>query len=306
MITYPKVVTRFLIITGLVLTLLTGCAGTSQKGSEQISPGMAPDAVTRHLGQPARREQFAPDRFVYFYEAGPYADRPVCFDKHRVVHVGRELLEAWREARMALALGGKEGEALSQGAKDRVKATLAAERKARIAALERKVKPLPMSATASNLSIYRELLTLDPENKRYRRKVAFYQERHREEKTAQQEAARLAAQRRLEEERQYRNRQLRVYEGNDTVQMAVHELDGGALYIWLKNLSDQPLSVSAGHYRVVDGAGVEIGLRVGEELQGKLAAGGIAYGRLTYADGGKPHLLVFDHPAAGTIEKRFP
>lgn len=305
MIATPKTMRRIAIFTGLVLALMMGCAGSSQQGAPQVATGMDAEGVTRLLGEPSRREVFAPDRFVFFYDEGPYENRPVCFDRQRVVHVGPELLAGWRDERMATATG-KDGGALSRKAKDRVKATLSAERQARIAALERKVKPLPVSATADNLRIYRELLSLAPDNARYRRKVAFYQERHRTEKAAQQKAAQLAAQRRLDEERQRRNQQLRVYEGNQQVQMALHQLGRGALYLWLKNLSDKSLSLEAGHYHMLDPEGGTIPLQVSVELQGRLAPGGIAYGKLTYSEEVSPERLRFDHPGTGAIEKRFP
>jgi hypothetical protein len=306
MICLSKDVNHSPLFAGLILVLLLGCAGISQRGVEPISIGMGPEAVTRQLGEPARREQFAPDRFVYFYDDGPYADRPVCFDKQRVVHVGPEFLDAWREERMALATGGKGGGPLSQGARARVKATLEAERQARIVALERQVKPLPVSATARNLEIYRELLSLDPDNPRYRRKVAFYQERNQAEKAQQRKAAQLAAQRRSDKERKRRNQQLRVYEGNEQVQMAIHELGSGALYLWLKNLSEAPLLLVTSYYRLMAADDTPIAFSVGDELQGSLAPGGVAQGKLTYAEGAKPHRLLFDHPKVGTIEKWFP
>lgn len=306
MISFPKAISPSPLFAGLFLVLVLGCAGISQQGAEPISIGMVPEAVTRQLGEPARREQFAPNRFVYFYASGPYADRPVCFDKQRVVHVGPELLDAWRKERMALATGGKGVGTLSQKARARVKATLKAERQARIASLERQVKPLPVSATARNLKIYRELLSLDPDNPRYRRKVAFYQERNQAEKAKQHKAAQLAAQHKREKERKRRNKQLRVYEGNEQVQIAIHELGAGALYLWLKNLSTEPLLLVASYYRVMAADDTPIAFRVSDELKGSLAPGGVAYGKLTYAEEATPRRLLFDHPKAGTIEKWFP
>lgn len=48
------------------------------------------------------------------------------------------------------------------------------ERTARIAALEQKVRPIPASDYDGNLAIYRELLSLDPQNPRYKEKVSLY------------------------------------------------------------------------------------------------------------------------------------
>jgi uncharacterized protein YgiM (DUF1202 family) len=44
-----------------------------------------------------------------------------------------------------------------------------------IADLEKKVRPLPVSDTYGNLTIYKELLTLVPDSPRYKKKVKFYQ-----------------------------------------------------------------------------------------------------------------------------------
>lgn len=51
-------------------------------------------------------------------------------------------------------------------------------KKLEIAKLERKVKSLPVSRVSDNLKIYKQLLTLDPENLRYRKKVAYYEMKH--------------------------------------------------------------------------------------------------------------------------------
>jgi hypothetical protein len=48
-------------------------------------------------------------------------------------------------------------------------------KKLEIAKLERKVKSLPASRVSENLKIYKQLLTLDPENLRYRKKVDYYE-----------------------------------------------------------------------------------------------------------------------------------
>jgi hypothetical protein len=290
----------------VVALLLTACAGLAPSAKTAIRTGMRPDEVTALLGEPARRELFAPDRYAYFYDSGPYRDRPVCFDKHRVVHIGPELLATWRQERMTRATSSESVGTLSAKAKARVKATLKAERDARIAALERQVKPLPLSATDENLKLYHELLSLDPENTRYQRKVAFYRKRFEEEQAQKKRAAELAADKRQELARKRRNKALRIYEGNDKLQIAIYELTRGELYLWVKNLSDTPLMLVASYYRLLNTDGDPIALRVGDELQGLLAAGGIAHGKLTYDAKIKPSRLILEHPKAGVAEKWFP
>jgi hypothetical protein len=295
-----------LAVVSVVILLLTACAGSAPSAKTAIRPGMRPEAVTALLGEPARRELFAPDRYVYFYASGPYRDRPVCFDKHRVAHIGPELLATWRRERVARATGNGSGGALSAKAKARVKATLKAERDARIAELERRVKPLPVSATDENMKLYQELLSLDPENPRYRRKVAFYRERFAAEQTQKKRAAELATQKRQELARKRRNKALRVYEGNDKLQIAIYELTRGELYLWVKNLSDSPLLLTASYYRLLNADDAPISVSVGNELQGTLSAGGIAHGKLTYDAKIKPSRLILEQPNAGAVEKWFP
>jgi hypothetical protein len=289
-------------VMGIMALLLTACAASSPSPETVVHPGMRPGAVTALLGEPARRELFAPDRYVYFYTSGPYQERPLCFDKHRLVHVGPELLASWREERLALATGDESTSDLSSRAKARVKATLKAERDARIAELERQVRPLPQSATRENLRLYRELLSLDPNNGRYQRKVAFYRERFE----AEQAQIKRSAKKRHEAARHRRNKELRVYEGNDQIQIAIHELGGGELYLWVKNVSNAPLLLVASYYRLLDADDRPIALDVGSELQGMVPAAGIAYGKLLYDAETKPSRLVLEHPKAGAIEKWFP
>lgn len=288
------------------LLLVWGCAGASPSAKAPIAPGMRPETVTARLGDPARRELFAPDRFVYFYDSGPYRDRPLCFDKYTLAHIGPELLDAWRQERLAIAESGQGTGQLSPKAKARVKATLKAERDSRIDELERQVKPLPVSDTTGNLKLYRELLSLDPDNGRYRSKVNFYRERYEAEQAERKRATELAAKQRQEAARKRRNKALRVYEGSDTLQVAVHELGGGELYLWVKNLSEKTLMLVASQYRILDAEERPIALSVGPELQGALNGGDIAYGKLRYDGRIKPSRLVLEHPEAGVVEKWFP
>ena len=51
-------------------------------------------------------------------------------------------------------------------------------KKLEIAKLEKEVKAIPVSRVSDNLRIYRQLLMLDPENLRYRKKVAYYEMKH--------------------------------------------------------------------------------------------------------------------------------
>jgi len=50
-----------------------------------------------------------------------------------------------------------------------------------IAELEAKVKPIPASNIKENLRIYRELLRLDPKNTKYKKKVAYYNSKLKEQ-----------------------------------------------------------------------------------------------------------------------------
>ncbi len=60
-------------------------------------------------------------------------------------------------------------------------------KKATIAKLENKVRKIPVSNASENLKIYQQLLSLNPKNQRYKKKVAFYEARVKEQKRKQQE-----------------------------------------------------------------------------------------------------------------------
>ncbi len=70
------------------------------------------------------------------------------------------------------------------------------EKKIRITTLEKKVKGIPVAKATDNLRIYNQLLRLDSENPKYKKKVAFYQAKVDEQKRKAQEA-KLARQRRI-------------------------------------------------------------------------------------------------------------
>jgi len=55
--------------------------------------------------------------------------------------------------------------------------------------LEQKVRNIPVSKTAENLAIYRELAALDPGNTRYKAKISYYQTVLEEQKRKEQQAA---------------------------------------------------------------------------------------------------------------------
>lgn len=54
------------------------------------------------------------------------------------------------------------------------------DKRAKIRELEAKVKPIPAYKVDENLSLYKQLLELDPTNKKYKNKVAHYQRAKRE------------------------------------------------------------------------------------------------------------------------------
>lgn len=58
-------------------------------------------------------------------------------------------------------------------------------KKSKIATLEREVRAVPMSRVSENLRIYKQLLTLDPENLRYKKKVAYYEMKQKKKDSSQ-------------------------------------------------------------------------------------------------------------------------
>jgi outer membrane protein assembly factor BamE (lipoprotein component of BamABCDE complex) len=159
------------------IVLAGGCVSANHlmthRKLDQLTAGMNEEKVLGIAGTPDKRYEFDQERFVFYYQtkgpagssddlAGSYT--AVSFEEGRVITIGQDLREVW-ELEAADARGKPDSE-LSE-----------TERRAKIKALEEEVRPIPISNAEQNLKIYEELLSLDPDNPHYRRKVDFYRQR---------------------------------------------------------------------------------------------------------------------------------
>lgn len=162
----------------LILLLLSGgCVSANHmmthRKLDRLTAGMSEEKVRGIAGPPDKRYEFDQERFVLYYQTGGSAESTdelaesytaVSFEDGRVITIGQDLREIW------------ELQAADQNHQS-VSTLSESQRRARIKALEDEVRPIPISHAERNLKIYEELLTLDPDNPHYRRKVDFYRKR---------------------------------------------------------------------------------------------------------------------------------
>lgn len=170
-----------------------------------------------------------------------------------------------------------------------------------IARLDRFVKQIPAENTLDNLRVYKYLLKLVPENSRYQQKVALYEEKFRKEK-GKREALRLYR----EEIRKLQNRDLKVFQGNEQILMAVKILGSGKFYIWLKNTGEDPIQIRPDQFMLLDETGRTYDCYRCLDMKTELIAGGQVEGRISFDAFTTPRELLFSHPSAGKVVRRIP
>jgi hypothetical protein len=184
-----------------------------------------------------------------------------------------------------------------------------AARQQKIEALENEVKPVPGGNAALNLKLYRQLLALDPENSRYQKKVAFYEDRLAKQQKAQQERAIRSAKAKRrqawDQAREGRNKQLRQYSGNGIAEMAVHDMGNGSLYVWVKNVSRQIITTHPDHFTLIDSDNNVVKGEISDSLDSVLEPGSISHGKIEYSREIEPKELIFQNRESGRISKSF-
>lgn len=305
--------------------MLTGCvhqeASNNISALKQIKAGDAQEVVFQIMGPPDHRKDVTEKRFMVYYQTkagnpvgehpSPAFFTPIAFESGRVVAVGEDLIDPWtREEEKRL----RQAEIAERGrrkAKNDATARQVADqtRREKITALEEAVKPVPASNAALNLKLYRQLLELDPDNPRYQKKVALYEERLvRQEKARQEAAARTAKMKHRqawEQGREARNKTLRQYSGNGTAEIAVHDMGSGSLYVWVKNVSKQIITTHPDYFTLVDEEKKPIRCEISGSLDSVLEPGSISHGKLNYSREAEPRELIFQNQEAGRISKLF-
>ena len=305
--------------------LLAGCVHMTVNRNinalKQIQLGDTPETVFETMGSPDLRNDIADNRFVVYYQtkAGKMGQGPVtpelctavAFENNRVVSISDDPAEVWTQeedarVRSAEMLERRQRQAKMESA-SRQKAE--EERQRKIAELERKVKPVPASNAALNLDLYRQLLTLDPNNSRYQKKVAFYEERFtRQQKKSREQAARATEEKQRqawEEGRNERNKRMRQYTGNGIAEMAVHDMGPGSMYVWVKNVSQQIITTHPDHFTLLDRDHNLVQCTISASLDSVLEPGSISHGKIEYNPEIYPGELIFRNREAGKISKSF-
>jgi hypothetical protein len=316
---------RMKVIIFVTAVLLTGCVHLDVKKNidalKQVQPGDSQASVFAAMGPPDLRNDITDRRFVAFYRTSDGASpdtpvttalcTPIAFEDGLVVEVGNDLTEQWmreeadRTRQAEMAERRRKQVLNAQSARQQEEN----ERKAKIALLEETVKPVPASNAALNLKLYSQLLELDPENPRYHKKVAFYQERLAQQKKIREarEARRVKEQHRREWEqgRDSRNKKLRQYTGNGIAEMAVHDMGPGSLYVWVKNISDQIITTHPDYFTLVDSEDNTVGCEISSSLDTVLEPGSISHGKIQYGTEVEPKALIFQNRESGRISKSF-
>ncbi|WP_167527590.1 DUF3192 domain-containing protein [Desulfosarcina alkanivorans] len=316
---------RIRVIVFIAAVVMTGCVHLDiQKNIDalgRIEPGDTQAAVFETMGPPDLRNDINDRRFVVFYQTKTgKADgttpltalcTPIAFENGKVVEVGNDLTDQWtreeeeRQRQAEIAEKARREAKMAELARQRAET----ERRDKIAALEKKVKPVPVSNAALNLKLYRQLRDLDPDNSRYQKKVAFYEERLvRQKKARQDRAARKAKERQRrewEQARDTRNKQLRHYTGNGTAEMAVHDMGSGSLYVWVKNVSQQIITTHPDYFTLLDSDRNPARCEISDSLDSVLEPGGISHGKIDFSREVQPGELIFQNRESGRISKLF-
>jgi hypothetical protein len=313
------------VIALLSAIFLLGCTHSNiiknRRGLEQIQAGDDLKAVTQLMGPPDLRHDINDQRFVAYYQtkSSVSADvtltealcTPVAFDRGKVAMVGEDPTVQWtleeEERKRQAEIAERRRQAAEREKTARRQAE--AQRQRKINALEKEVKPVPSSNAALNLALYRQLLDLDPANPHYQKKVAFYKKKYAD----QQKAVKQRKQQAVEEkerqtwiqEREVRNQALRQYAGNQTAQVAVHDMGNGSLYVWVKNISDRIITTHPDHFTLVNNKDSTLGADISSSLDRVLEPGSISHGRITYNDRAILKELIFENPECGRIVRSF-
>ena len=316
---------RIGVVVFIAAFMLTACVhldiNKTISALNRIKPGDSQEAVFKALGPPNLRNDISDQRFVAFYQTktGNRPGEPVtvelctpiAFENGQVVAVGGDMAERWtreeneRLRQAAIAENERQQADMAEAAARRAKAA----RREKIEALEKEVKPVPGGNAALNLKLYRQLLALDPDNSRYQKKVAFYEDRLAQQKKAQQERAIRSAKAKRrqawEQAREGRNTRLRQYTGNGIAEMAVHDMGNGSLYVWVKNVSRQIITTHPDHFTLIDSENQVVTGEFSESFDSVLEPGSISHGKIEYNHEIEPKELIFQNRESGRISKSF-
>ncbi len=296
------------IVTIFITLFLSGCLQSilnlppGKEKLEKIEAGTLESSVRIIAGKPDRILKSKKGYRTYYYREKLSSDchkdlqtcTPIVIENGKVVAVGRQWAKAWTHTRKRKTTSGGGRNIKSAGSDP-------AAIRQKIAKLEKQVKTIPTSRTVDNRDIYRYLLKLDPDNVRYKRKVAFYETRFEKEK-----AERVAAKKRLATTRKWQNARLKEFKGTPPAQMAVRILGNGKFHIWLKNTSDKPFRVEAAQFFLSCKKGKHYKIFSCKDFGRDLEPGAIIEGRVIFNVTCTPREIIYDNPGVAAVSRSIP
>jgi hypothetical protein len=296
------------IVTIFITLFVSGCLQSTlnlppdKEKLEKIEAGTLESSVRIIAGEPDRILKSKKGYRTYYYREKVSSDchknlqacTPIVIEKGKVVAVGHQWTKAWKRTR-------KRDTTSSGGQKVKSAGSDSTAIRKKIARLEKQVKTIPTSRTVDNLDIYRYLLKLDPDNVRYKKKVAFYETRFEKEKTE-----RVAAIKRLATTRKWQNVRLKEFKGGPPAQMAVKILGNGKFHIWLKNTGDKPFRVEAAQFFLACKKGKRYGIFSSRDFGRKLEPGAIIEGRVIFNITCTPREIIYANPGGAVVSRNIP
>lgn len=286
----------------LVTAFFSGCLQSTlnlppdKDKIEQIEAGTLENSVRIIAGNPDRIVKSKYGYRTYYYREGIASDckkdlascTPIIIERGRVAAVGQQWAKAWERQRHKKAAGVPRlvDQETTQQKIDR---------------LEQQVKAIPMSRTVDNLNIYRYLLKLDPDNKRYQKKVAFYEKRFNREK-----AQKKATKKQLAATRKWQNARLQKFAGKPPAHMAVKILGNGKFHVWMKNSGSKAFRVEAGHFFLSCEKGKRHPSYRSKDFDKSVPPGKVIEGRITFATSCEPLEFIYINPGVARLHRVIP
>ncbi len=290
------------ILTILATFFFSGCLQSTlnlppdEDKIEQIEAGTLENSVRIIAGKPDRIVKSKYGYRTYYYRESIAADCkkdletciPIIIERGRVAAVGQQWAKAWQRQRHKKAAG--------------VPRIVDQETtQAKITRLEQQVKAIPMSRTVDNLNIYRYLLQLDPDNKRYQKKVAFYEKRFDMEK-----AQKKATKKQQAATRKWQNARLQKFAGKPPAQMAIKILGNGKFHVWLKNSGSKAFRVEPGQFYLSCEKGKRHPIYRSKDFGKYVPPGKVIEGRVSFATACEPLEFIYLNPGVAKLHRVIP
>lgn len=296
--------TRQLIII-LITIFLSGCLQSTfnlppgKSKLDKIETGTLESSVRTIAGKPHRVVKSKNGYSTYYYKEKLTSDCkkdlqtciPIVIEREKVVAIGHKGADAWKQKRKR-----KRTISSSSSGKTDHKAT-----RQEIEKLDRQVRAIPMSRTMDNLNIYRYLLKLDPDNPRYQKKVAFYENRFEKEG-----AKRVAERKQLAASWKWQNERLKEFKGDNRVQMAVKIIGNGKFHVWLKNTGKKPFRVEARQFFLSCKKDKRYTVYSSKDFDKDVEPGAVIEGRITFVIYCNPRKIIYANPDVATLSREIP